>query len=67
MEEELTKVKKKLKQVVKECDEFEGKQVLRLINIRHDDDKVRFYTGFSSGFSSMAALMVCYVSWSISK
>ena len=56
MEEELKKVKRKLIQVEKDCDELEEKQVLRLSNIKDDEDKVKFYTGFST----MSALMVCF-------
>ena len=46
MEEELKKVKRKLIQVEKDCDELEEKQVLRLSNIKDDEDKVSFIQGF---------------------
>ena len=55
-EEELKRVKKKLGVSQKECDELEEKCVLQLSNIRDDNDKVRFYTGFST----IALLMVYF-------
>ena len=46
LEEELKGIKKKLRVSEKECDELEENCVLQLNNIRDDDDKGRFYTGF---------------------
>ena len=56
LEEELKNVKEKLRVSEKECDELEEKCVLRLRNIRDDNDKVRFYTGFST----IGLLMACF-------
>ena len=56
LEEELKSVKEKLRVSEKECEELEGKCVLRLSNIRDDNDKVRFYTGFST----IGLLMACF-------
>ena len=55
-EKELDVTKKKLEEYKAECSDLKQKQHLRLSNIQDDDDKVRFYTGFSS----YAALMVCF-------
>ena len=53
MEKELD-VTKKIKEYKAECSDLKQKQHLRLSNIEDDDEKVGFYTGFSS----YAALMV---------
>ena len=49
-------LKKRVAQLQHECEDLNAKQPLRLRNISDDDGKVRFYTGFSA----MAALMVCF-------
>ena len=56
LEGELKSVKNKLRVSEKDCDDLEEKCVLRLSNIRDDEDKVRFYTGFST----IGLLMVCF-------
>ena len=49
-------MKERVAQLEHECEGLKAKQPFRLRNISADDTKVRFYTGFSS----MAALMVCF-------
>ena len=56
MEEELHATKKEIEEYKAECSILKQKQHLRLSNVQEDDEKVRFYTGFSS----YAALMVCF-------
>ena len=56
MEEELHATKKEIEECKAECSILQQKQHLRLSNIQDDDEKIRFYTGFSS----CAALMVCF-------
>ena len=56
MEEELHATKKEIEEYKAEYSILKQKQHLRLSNIQEDDEKVRFYTGFSS----YAALMVCF-------
>ena len=56
MEKKLDVTKKKIEEYKAECSDLKQKQHLRLSNIQDDDEKVRFYTGFSS----YAGLMVCF-------
>ena len=56
MEEELHATKKEIEEYKAECSILKQKRHLRLSNIQEDDEKVRFYTGFSS----YAALKVCF-------
>ena len=49
-------MKERVAQLEHECEGLKARQPFKLRNISADDIKVRFYTGFSS----MAALMVCF-------
>ena len=56
LEGQVRQLKERVAQLEHECEGLKAKQPFRLRNISADDTKVRFYTGFSS----MAALMVCF-------
>jgi len=56
LERELRDLKDKLTQVECASENLRKQQTFRLGNISDDDNKVRFYTGFTL----MAALMVCF-------
>ena len=59
LEGQVRQLKERVAQLEHECEDLKVKQSFRLRNISADDIKVRFYTGFSS----MAALMVCFNFW----
>ena len=55
LEREVREVKDRLKESEQVYEDVKGKQKFRFESITDDNDKIRFYTGFST----LAALMTC--------
>ena len=56
MQADLYKAVKEAEQCKLECSELKEKQNLRLNNIQGDNDKIKFYTGFTT----YTMLMTCF-------
>ena len=56
MESKLNEMTKQVEECRLECSSLKEKEHLRLNNIKDDDEKIKFYTGFSS----FTVLMICF-------